>query len=120
MGHNAGTGNYATPQMVFASGVQAVSGGYEHSLFLKTDGSVWVAGSNKLGRVGTGAHNESVQLTKIVDSAVAGISAGKDHSIYWTTNGEVYVFGSNAHGQLGLPGRTLNTHEKQVLYDPNK
>jgi alpha-tubulin suppressor-like RCC1 family protein len=70
--------------------------------------------------VGTGAHNESAQLTKIVDSAVAGISAGKDHSIYWTTNGEVYVFGSNQYGQLGLPGRTISTHEKLVLYDPNQ
>ena len=43
MGHNDG-GNHATPQMVFASGVQAVSGGHEHSLFLKTDGSLWSSG----------------------------------------------------------------------------
>jgi alpha-tubulin suppressor-like RCC1 family protein len=100
--------------------VQAVSGGLEHSLFLKTDGSLWVAGRNILGRVGAGANNESVQLTKIVDSGVAGISAGREHSIYWTTNGEVYVFGSNGSGQLGLPGRTISTHEKQVLYDPNQ
>tara|TARA_B100000161_G_C33499879_1_gene391151 strand:- start:537 stop:824 length:288 start_codon:yes stop_codon:yes gene_type:complete len=70
--------------------------------------------------VGAGAHNESVQLTKIVDSVVGGISTGKDHSIYCTTNGEVYVFGSNSDGQLGLPGRTILTHEKQLLYDPNQ
>ena len=62
----------------------------------------------------------SIPLTKIVDSGVAGMSAGRYHSIYWTTNGEVYVFGSNESGQLGLPGRTLSTHEKQVLYDPNQ
>ena len=73
-----------------------------------------------MGRVGAGANNVSVQLTKIVDSGVAGISAGREHSIYWTTNGDVYVFGSNGSGQLGLPGRTLSTHEKQVLYDPNQ
>ena len=62
---------------------------------------LWSAGWNKLGRVGAGANNESVQLTKIVDSGVAGMSAGHYHSIYWTTDGEVYVFGSNAYGQLG-------------------
>ena len=73
-----------------------------------------------MGGVGAGALNESVQLTKIVESGVAGISAGREHSIYWTTNGDVYVFGSNAYGQLGLPGRILSTHEKQVLYDPDK
>ena len=76
--------------------------------------------SNKYRRVGAGEWSASVQPTKIVESGVAGISAGKDHSIYWTTNGEVYVFGSNREGQLGLPGRTLFTHEKQVLYDPNQ
>ena len=30
---------------------------------------------------------------------------------------ENYTYGS---GQLGLPGRTLSTYEKQVLYDPNQ
>ena len=50
MGHND-RGNHATPQMVFSSGVQAVSGD-AHSSFLKTDGSLWVAGKNKMGRVG--------------------------------------------------------------------
>mgnify|MGYP003887601227 CR=1 FL=1 len=70
--------------------------------------------------VGAGAHNESVQLTKIVDSVVGGISTGKDHSIYWTTNGEVYVFGSNSDVQLCLPGRAILTHEKQLLYVPNQ
>ena len=119
-GFTGNDGHLVSPQVVFSSGVQAVAGGDAHSLFLKTDGSLWSAGSNKYRRVGAGEWGASVQPTKIVESGVAGISAGNDHSIYWTTNGEVYVFGSNREGQLGLPGRTLFTHEKQVLYDPNQ
>ena len=33
--------NALSPQVVFSSGVQAVAGGDAHSLFLKTDGSLW-------------------------------------------------------------------------------
>ena len=70
--------------------------------------------------MGVATLDTTIPLTKIVDPGVAGISAGYYHSIYWTTNGEVYVFGSNGSGQLGLPGRTLSTHQKRVLYDPNQ
>jgi alpha-tubulin suppressor-like RCC1 family protein len=113
-------GHLLSPQVVFSGGVQAVAGHDAHSLFLKTDGSLWSTGANLFSRVGAGEWAASVQPTKIVESEVAGISAGQYHSIYWMTNGEVYVFGSNREGQLGLPGRTFFTHEKQVLYDPNQ
>ena len=66
---------------------------------------------NKMGRVGTGADHESVQLIKIVDSGVAGISAGRYHSIYWTTDGDVYVFEVMMAGNWVCPSRTLSTHE---------
>ena len=115
MGHSTGGTNHSTPQVVFSGGVAAVSGGYEHSLFLKTDGSLWTAGYNRFGRVGTGALNGAITLRKLVNSGVAGMSAGKEHSIYWTTSGEVYVFGSDHQGQLGL-GRTLHERSPRLLF----
>jgi alpha-tubulin suppressor-like RCC1 family protein len=114
-----GVNSLTTPQVVFAGGVSTVAASGFHTLFLKTDGSLWSAGHNEKGRVGSGEIDASVPLAKIVNSGVAGMAAGGYHSIYWTTNGEVYVFGSNGSGQLGLPGRILSTHEKLVLYDSN-
>jgi alpha-tubulin suppressor-like RCC1 family protein len=114
-----GVNSLTTPQVVFAGGVSKVAAHSFHTLFLKTDGSLWSAGHNEKGRVGSGEIDASVPLAKIVNSGVAGMAAGGYHSIYWTTNGEVYVFGSNGSGQLGLPGRILSTHEKLVLYDSN-
>jgi alpha-tubulin suppressor-like RCC1 family protein len=114
-----GVNSLTTPQVVFAGGVSKVAAHSFHTLFLKTDGSLWSAGHNEKGRVGSGEIDASVPLSKIVNSGVAGMAAGGYHSIYWTTNGEVYVFGSNGSGQLGLPGRILSTHEKLVLYDSN-
>src|ERR1039457_7076312 len=36
------------------SGITAVSAGYEHSLFLKNDRTVWACGSNDVGELGYG------------------------------------------------------------------
>ena len=115
MGHSTGGTNHSTPQVVFSGGVAAVSGGHEHSLFLKADGSLWTAGYNRFGRVGTGALNGAITLTKLVSSGVAGMSAGKEHSIYWTTSGDVYVFGSDHQGQLGL-GRILYQRSPRLMF----
>ena len=106
------------PQVVFSSGVNQVSPAGVHSLFLKTDGSLWAAGHNANGKVGKNTLNAGFPPTKIVDSGVAGISAGGNHSIYWTNEGDVYVFGSDQSGQLGL-GRSVYVRTPRLLYDPN-
>jgi len=95
-----------------------VSGGGNHSLFLKDDGSLWASGFNSNGKVGIGTLNESIRLIKIIDNGVEGISAGSEHSLYWTKDGEVYVFGSDLNGQVGL--RTQFVSSPRVFYDPNE
>jgi len=41
------------PQQIVASSVTAVAGGALHSLFLKSDGSLWAMGANYAGQLGT-------------------------------------------------------------------
>ena len=47
-------GNYETnlPEQIVASNVTAIAAGYRHSLFLKSDGSLWAMGDNAYGAVG--------------------------------------------------------------------
>ena len=68
------TTNRGAPVQV-ASGVAAVSAGEEHSLYLKTDGTLWATGYNVYGQLGDAT--TTARLTPVqVASGVAAVAAG--------------------------------------------
>lgn len=56
------------------SGVKAISAGGSHSLFLKTDGTVWGCGANEQGELGDGA-TVSLRATPVLIFSTATFSA---------------------------------------------
>ena len=60
----------------------SIAAGYEHSLFLKDDGSLWAMGNEGNGRLGNGESNWNANSTpvQVVDSGVAQVAAGYYHS----------------------------------------
>jgi len=79
-----------------------VSAGDNHSVYLKTDGTVWAWGQNNFGQLGNGTTLDSpplVQVTGLCD-AVA-ISAGTAYTVALKSDGTVWAWGNNAFGQLG-------------------
>ena len=61
--------------MQVASGVSAMAAGYNHSFYLKTDGTLWAMGRNTNGQLGDGtttSRNTPVQVA----SGVSAVSAG--------------------------------------------
>jgi alpha-tubulin suppressor-like RCC1 family protein len=86
-----------------------VSAGCEHSLGLRTNGTVWAWGSGGQGRLGT---NETISRSSPV-SVVGGftdwcqVSAGCEHSLGLRTNGTVWAWGSGTRGRLGT-NETIN------------
>jgi alpha-tubulin suppressor-like RCC1 family protein len=81
--------------------VDAVCSRY-HSIFIKSDGTVWAAGLNNQGQLGDGTTTNNAApvqvsgLSGIIDGAV-----GYSHSIFLKNDGTVWVVGGNAQGQLG-------------------
>jgi alpha-tubulin suppressor-like RCC1 family protein len=76
------------------------STGGSHSLALKTNGTLWVWGSNTNGQVG---NNTVVNATAPVQ-VLAGVSAaagGNLHSLAIKTDGTLWAWGLNSSGQLG-------------------
>jgi alpha-tubulin suppressor-like RCC1 family protein len=84
------------------SGVQSVTGGYEHSLALMADHSLQAWGLNSDGELGDGAnisHSTPVAVKGI--SSVTQVSAGWKHTVALTSDKTVWTWGQNANGELG-------------------
>ena len=76
-----------------ATNVAQVAAGADHTVALKTDGTVACWGSNA-------AMQCNVPLGLAYVAEVAG---GSSHSVARTLNGSVVCWGSNTYGQCGVP-----------------
>jgi alpha-tubulin suppressor-like RCC1 family protein len=80
-----------------------VSGGYSHSLGVRTNGTAWAWGSNASGRLG-----DNTTTTRSSPVSVVGgftdwtqVSAGSAHSLGVRANGTAWSWGPNFNGALG-------------------
>ena len=78
----------------------AVAAGQWHSLFLKSDGTMWAMGNNAFGQLGDGTTTERHSPVSVGSNVVA-VAAGAFHSLFLKNNGSVWAMGYNAYGQLG-------------------
>src|ERR1051326_7308918 len=86
-----------------------------HSLFLKSDGSLWAMGWNIFGALGDGTTNTSASRPEqIVSSNVAAIAAGGSHSLFLKADGSLWAMGYNGQGQLG-DGTFNNTNRPEQI-----
>ena len=85
-----------------ASKAVKAEAGYEHSLALDADGTVWSWGDNSAGQCGIGRTSETETLVKVTGlSDIKQISTTGYFSLALKTDGTVWAWGSNCYGQLG-------------------
>jgi alpha-tubulin suppressor-like RCC1 family protein len=89
------------PEQIVASNVTALAAGYWHSLFLKSDGSLWAMGDNEYGQLGDGTYNDTSLPERIVASNITAIAGGGYHSLFLKSDGSLWAMGYNNYGQLG-------------------
>jgi alpha-tubulin suppressor-like RCC1 family protein len=93
------------PEQIVSNGVIAIAGGDEHSLFLKSDGSLWAMGANDYGQLGDGTTDSGTYVTnrpeQIVSSNVTAIAAGAYHSLFIKSDGSLWGMGGRSVGELG-------------------
>src|SRR5208282_5478621 len=94
------------PEQIVASNVTAIAAGVAHSLFLKSDGSLWAMGYNGYGELGDGAYVAypfygTNQPEQIVASNVTAIAAGGFYSLFLKSDGSLWGMGYNGDGELG-------------------
>ncbi len=80
----------------------AVAAGFDHSLVLRSDGTVLAFGSNANGQLGVTEPARTMTPTAVPGlTNVVALAAGSLHSVALTGDGKVFVWGSNQYGQLG-------------------
>ena len=72
--------------------VTAIAAGYQHSLALKSDGTLWAAGRNEEGRLGTGDNVDRSKFTQVA-AGVKSMSAGRFHTVIVKNDGTIVTFG---------------------------
>ena len=93
----------------FNNDIAAIAAGSNHSLVLKSDGTVWATGYNSEGQLGIGTSGDfRVTLTEMTDfnSSVTALSGGSNHSLVLKNDGTVWATGYNSSGQLGIGSTT--------------
>jgi alpha-tubulin suppressor-like RCC1 family protein len=113
-------GNFCTnrPEQILATNVTAIAAGGNHSLFLKSDGSLWAMGDNGYGGLGDGTFNNTNRPEQIVASNVTAIAVGYDHGLFLKSDGSLWVMGYNVNGQLG-DGTFNNTNRPEQIVSNN-
>lgn len=93
----------------------AISAGSEHSLALKSDGTVWAWGRNCYGQLGDSSllnRNLPTQVTSL--SGIIAIDAGFFHSLVLKNDSSIFSWGENYYGCLGDSTNSSKPYPVQV------
>ena len=98
-------GPQQTEPVIVMEDVKAVStggsAGNNHTLIVKTDGTLWVCGSNSSGQLGTGSIGDGVHPTPeyIMDDVISVCSNHSSFAI--KSDNSLWAWGDNFYGELG-------------------
>ena len=103
-----GTSGFSTGSTVFQPvGTDTDWGSFAagdfHALAVRTNGTLWVWGSNSQGELGDGTNifkSSPIQIG--TDTNWASVTAGYDFSLAIKTDGTLWGWGENLYGELGL------------------
>jgi len=98
-----GSSNYTNRPEYIATNVIAISAGSYHSLFQKSDGSLWGMGKNDGGQLGNGSY-ASVYRPYEITNYVLGFAAGGNHSLFlynYPSGRTLWAMGDNSYGEFG-------------------
>src|SRR5260370_40728090 len=101
LGAGTFTVQYSPEKIQASTIISAVAAGQGYSLYLKSDGSLWVMGDNTYGQLGIGSIPETDTQVEIVSSRVTALAAGEYHSLFFKSECSPWGMGGNPYCQFG-------------------
>jgi len=84
-----------------------ITTGYEHSVAVKSDGTLWAWGEGSSYRTGLNSTADVLVPTQVgTDTNWAEVSAGESHNAALKTDGTLWTFGNNGSGECGQGNNT--------------
>ncbi|OGA38117.1 MAG: hypothetical protein A3G26_01175, partial [Betaproteobacteria bacterium RIFCSPLOWO2_12_FULL_65_110] len=74
--------------------------GYDYTVAVKTDATLWAWGNNNFGQLGDGTTTRRPSPVQI-GSGYSAVAAGSGHTLALKTDGTLWGWGNNHSGQLG-------------------
>jgi alpha-tubulin suppressor-like RCC1 family protein len=92
----------------FYAKVKSIAAGAGHSLFIKTDGTLWATGFNSSGELGDGTTTDRLFPFQMM-TGVSAVSAGNGYTMILKMDSTLWATGHNGSGQLGDGSNTNRT-----------
>jgi alpha-tubulin suppressor-like RCC1 family protein len=88
----------------------------QHMAAIRTDGTLWLWGSNSVGQLGDNTANNRSSPVQTVSGGAnwAQVSLGESHSTAIKTDGTLWTWGLNTYGQLGDNSITTRVSPVQI------
>jgi alpha-tubulin suppressor-like RCC1 family protein len=87
----------------------------DHTLLIKTDGSLWAYGDNSYGQLGDGTTTATNIPEQIVASNVTAVAVGQYFSLFLKSDGSLWAMGDNREGQLGDGTTTSRSKPEKIV-----
>ena len=84
------------PKVISNDKWKYISSGYNSSLAIKEDGTLWAAGYNNIGQLGTGNTEDSHQFIQVgTEKNWKKVNIGYRHALAIKEDGTIWAWGSN-------------------------
>ena len=97
--------------------VTVIATGAFHTLFVKSDGSLWAMGDNEEGQLGDNSLISKDSAVQIEPNGVVSVAAGFYFSLFIKSDGSLWAMGDNHYGQLG--DGTTTTRQSPIMIESN-
>jgi len=96
--------------------IKHIAAGSSTSFAIDKDGSLWVWGNNRDGRLGDGTATDKAIPTKTMDNIIS-VATGEEHTLVVKADNTLWAWGNNNAGELGNGTTTRSDVPIKIMND---